>query len=935
MQQKRLIEKILATDDAGAIVTLIAAHRRFVDIQLARDLKDTYYTSWTTAPEKTRSAAAALEIAAKIIATGEARALARWVRGIADLTEGKLRKAIRDLDAAATILLAIGLDHNAAETQVAKLIALAMLGEYDEAVRTGGEALKVFERHRDTLAAGKIEKNLGNIVARQGRESDAEKYYLRARRRFVAVGDLAELAMCDNSLANTYAELNDFRKAEKFYASSLEIVRRARMHVTEAEIEASMGNLALFRGRFDEALRFLELSRQKYDDIKMPHQSAIAEMEIADIYLELNLAEEAINIYECIAASFRDLKMQGEEARSRAGLARAYILRGEPRRGLSELKRSAQLYLNEKNPNGAAGVMLAQADIELGARNSQTALDLIREAIKLAAKGENLRLKLYSNWLYGEALVRSGRRTQAAKILTETLDLAKQSEQQNLAQNCLNSLGALAVENGECKAARQYFSQAVKMVETLRSPLAGEEFRMSFMANRLAPYTNLAKLHIADGDIKRAFAAFENARARTLSENVDGSDAANTKASPKLTKQLAVLREKLNWHYSRLAKADPYNVKRLEAEARTLEKQIGDLMRQIASTQTHGNSSQNISVKEDELVALQRQLGDKKALIEFVSLDGEISAFVVTNKAIDLVRSPTRESEIYDLLEGVQFQFGALRFGKSMLGSFAEELKRRADTYFGQLHQKLIEPIGGLIDDRDLVIVPVGPLHYVPFQALYDGERYLIESREISYAPSAAVWTSLNARRPRNLIKTLLIGFADEAIPLVNEEVSALRKMMPAAVSFTGKKATFANYKTHAGEADILHLACHGQFRSDNPMFSSLHLADGFVTVADISVQRLRAEVVTLSACETGLNKLYAGDEILGLARGFLSAGAASLVLSLWTVNDEATVRLMKDLYRNLQRSRSVAASLRQAQCAFIARGEHPYYWSSFSVIGK
>ena len=103
----------------------------------------------------------------------------------------------------------------------------------------------------------------------------------------------------------------------------------------------------------------------------------------------------------------------------------------------------------------------------------------------------------------------------------------------------------------------------------------------------------------------------------------------------------------------------------------------------------------------------------------------------------------------------------------------------------------------------------------------------------------------------------------------------------------------------------------------------------------DICSQKLNASLVTLSACETGLSKVFAGDEVLGLARGFLSAGAASIVVSLWTVNDDATGRLMKSFYIHLQRTASVAASLRQAQLEFIGRGEHPFLWSPFILIGR
>ena len=148
-------------------------------------------------------------------------------------------------------------------------------------------------------------------------------------------------------------------------------------------------------------------------------------------------------------------------------------------------------------------------------------------------------------------------------------------------------------------------------------------------------------------------------------------------------------------------------------------------------------------------------------------------------------------------------------------------------------------------------------------------------------------------------------------------------------------EATFAAFTKQAKEFDILHLACHGEFRPDNPLFSSVHLADGWITVRDICSQKLKADLVTLSACETGLNSIFAGDEILGLARGFLTAGASSLVLSLWTVNDETTSELMKSFYERLRSGKSVTESLRLAQIGFIERDARPYFWSPFVVIGK
>jgi CHAT domain-containing protein len=908
-------------------------------LEIAHELKNICYEVWTTAPTKAQKTARALENLAKKSAHPEIAALTFWVAGIAELTRGKLENSIAKLDQSAAIFRKIKQEHEAANTQVAKLIVLALLGKYAEAVKTGKAALKIFEKYDDELAAGKIEKNLGNIIARQNGISNAEKYYLSALRRFEKVGNFAELTMCETNLADNFADLNDFVQAEKYYALALEHARASRMFFVEAEIEASMGNLAMFRGRYGEALRFLELSRQKFEDLGITHRSVIANLEIAEIYQTLNLADEAFEIYENVSARLGKLKLQGDEAKARANLGRVALAKKDFGKAQKELKKAARLYVLEKNPGGLAEVKLTEANLELARRRFADALQKTRETEKLLARSENVRLKLFARWLHGEILRNLGRLKRAEKILLETYAEAIKQEQSNLAQACLNSLGNLSLQANDPETAESRFRQAVRGIETLRAPLAAEEFRMAFLADKLAPFESLAGIYLDRGDLTKAFSFIEKGRARTLSENLSGEFSPSvTGRDSKTTAKLAELREELNWFYSRLNRVEDGDFAALQKEAKRREKQIAEVMRQIESTQiaTAGVAAQRrILNEQDEITNLQKALGAKKALIEFVNFDGWLAAFVVTGEKIDFVAGLVDEREVLKLLEGLQFQFGALRYGAENLGGFITELKKRADFYLQRLFEKLVRPLEKLIGARDLVVVPVGATHYVPFHALTDGEKYLVESREIVYSPSAAVWQFLTAKPEREIKNALLIGFADEKIPFVRREIEALQKIFPDARVLTGDRANFFNYRQNAPDSDILHLACHGQFRPENPLFSSLHLADGFITVRDICAQNLNAALVTLSACETGLNKIYAGDEILGLARGFLSAGANSLVLSLWTVSDAATVRLMTDFYINLQRGETVAASLRQAQTSFIKNNSHPYFWSPFTVIGK
>ena len=449
---------------------------------------------------------------------------------------------------------------------------------------------------------------------------------------------------------------------------------------------------------------------------------------------------------------------------------------------------------------------------------------------------------------------------------------------------------------------------------------------MAFLAKSLEPYENLTRLYLSQSRLEDAFVAVERARSRTLLDTVaSGKPARKNNESEKL-------REELNWYYSRISRADGDDIPRLQKQIREREKRLSaTALREQSSGRTTTTAH---AAGRLDLRALQSRLGTGRALIEFVQ-DGEAySVFVVTNDRIEYVASIGSEAEILTSLEGLHFQFSALRFGISAVSAFADQLKARADAYLGKLFDLILAPIINVVEDRDLIVVPSGVLNYVPFHALFDGESYVVEDHQVVYSPSASLWMKLGSLKARPAKNALLMGFADASIPLVNHEVATLSKIVPSPTKVTGKQATFGTFQQKAPNFDLIHLACHGQFRPDNPMFSSLHLADGWVTVRDVCANRLNAELVTLSACETGLNKVMAGDEILGLARGFLSAGARSLLLSLWTVNDEATTRLMERFYSNLQLGAGISASLRVAQKDFIDRGEHPYYWSPFFIIG-
>ncbi len=768
--------------------------------------------------------------------------------------------------------------------------------------------------------------NLSNIVSRRDQYRLAERYCLSAYKRFAKLGETSWQTMAENGLANTYAELNDFDRAEKFYTRALERARTARMNLTVAEIEASMGNLALFRGRYADALRRLELSRQKYEKLAMPHQSAIAELEIADIYAELNLNSEAAELYSRLIPTLRSLKMRAEEARARANFGRVLLATGDLKPTQRMLKDAASLFRAEKNEIAAAGVDLRRALVETRLKKYKRAMELLDAAAPAIESSENLRLILSARWIRADLLSKLGDRNAAEALLEQTMKRAIKGEQSPVAQAAMTSLGVLASENGDVRRAEKFFRNAIRSVEATRAPLPGEEFRMAFLAKTLAPYENLTKLYLREGRFEDAFACVERSRARSLLEGITSKKAVALDGDTQV-------REELNWYYSRLDRStDEDEIARIQKEIRRRERDVATASLRAASAVRAKETA--ASGFEIDLPLLQRRLGTEKVMIEFLLFDDVYSAFVVDGNGLRYVADLASHEEVMSMLGGLHFQFGTLRFGGDAIKPFASQLKSRADAYLEKLYSKLLAPMAEHIGGRDMVIVPAGAMNYVPFHALVSDGRYVTELREVVCAPSAAVWQHLDsARGARPITSALLMSFADEKIPLADREIDTLARQLPSAAKFTGRRATFGAFQANAPRNDLIHLACHGQFRPDNPMFSSLHLADGWVTVRDVCSRKLKARLVTLSACETGLSEVFAGEEILGLARGFLSAGAKSLVLSLWTVNDKATTSLMEDLYSNLQRGLGVSASLRIAQRRFIDRGEHPYYWSPFFAI--
>lgn len=943
MERSELIAQLLAADEAEQ-VALLRQHRDLVDRTLAWALKAAYDEYESKDPTLAARVAATIATVAQVINDPQVTALATWTSGIAAIHTGQLEIAHSRLSLAREQFLACNLPLPAASTQISNFRVLAMLGRDDEAIQWGEWARSRFAADDDQLGMGKIEHNLAGLHFIRDRYVVAETLLRQAYRHYEAVNHRNGLTDIDNNLATVLAAQYKFDEVEALYERALARAEAGQVEVDLAMLECNMGCFALYQGRFEQALDYLERSRRRYAALQMRHESAIADQEIADVYLELNLAPEAAAIYTQVTPIFAELGMRTEQARALAYHGRAALLQDQIAVARAFLTEAGILYAGLDNTVGEAIVRLylAEAAFREGAFDEA---GLLAEQTETAFATVNAwgRL-LQARWLRGEALYRQGQHGTARQLLEQTLNDARERLIPQIAHRCLITLGRLAISRGDARNAESHFIEAIDLIETMRAPLPAEAFRIAFLSDKLTPYSEMVRLCLADGSPQRVAEALryvERARARALLDLL--GDVAPVTPAPedafaaKITAQIATLREELNWFYSQINRPDsptatrgPAALADLQVQVQEREAVLLDLMHRL---QQRADAWQANEATFD-LAQLQHHLGPETILIEYFTLDDALLAFVVTEQTLTVVDLHCREEDVQSAVQQFHFQLGALRYARERMARHQATLVARANHHLTLLYDQLLRPLAPYMGERRLLIAPHRVLSYVPFHALYDGTHYVVEARELCYTPSAAIFQHCLTTPKRPLQQALLLGVPDEAAPRIHDEITTLAPLFPAGQILLNDAATRAELLAQAPTADLLHLACHGRFRADNPLFSALQLSDGWFTVHDAAQLKLRCNLVTLSACETGVNTSAPGDELLGLVRGFLLAGAPTMLVSLWTVDDAATAQMMTLFYTRLLAGDSAAAALRYAQRQLLHQHPHPFLWAPFILYG-
>jgi tetratricopeptide (TPR) repeat protein len=896
-----------------------------------------------------RSALSVAELAVMIASRlGNAEGIAHSLRARGNAVHGlgRNKAAAEDHRRALELFRSVGSPDQIARTLSTSIQPLILQGRHEEAFAHAREAWEIFSMLGDQWRLARLELNLGNIFDRRDRFKEALGCYESAYRYLSAhsADDPEAVAAALHNIAVSYIRLNDFRKALAAYEQARHFAAEHEMPVLVAQADYNIAWLHYLRGDYSRAISMLREARETCRSSGDQYHVGLCGLDLSEIYLELNLSREAEETARQASLSFRQLGMQYERGKALANVAISLGQQSNTPLALKLFLQARRILVKERNKVIPSMIDLYRAVVLVGERRDTEANRLCLAALKSFQKFKLANKAVVCRLLLARIHLRDNDILQARQHCARGLKDAAALESPVLSCQAQALMGQIEAILGHDGRSYQAYQRARQSLEQMRNSIHGEELKISFMKDRVEIYEALVALTLKRGHtvsaLAEAFGYIEQAKSRSLLDVLSTSRSASWLAPQGQTEfatRIRDLREELNWYFHKIemaqfSKASQRELAPLRKESQLRERELLELLREHSSEDGSGvDGRPAVALTVDQV---RQQLPEDALILEYFQVKGRIAVFLLGQNQMRFV-SLAESSEVSTLLELLQFQMAKPHLGAQYVRAFGDNLLRATRVHLENLYKALISPIREWLNASHLVIGPYGILHSLPFQALFDGERYLIDQFTISYAPSASVFAVCQARPESTGNRSLVLGIPDESVPLVEEEVQAVAGSLPNSELFLGAKATAGCLRDVGPHSRFIHIATHGYFRRDSPMFSGIRLGDSYLSLYDLYQLRLPAELVALSGCSTGLNVVAAGDELLGLARGIIHAGAQTSLLTLWDVQDRTTAQLMKDFYGQLASAGNKAHALQKATLQLKSEYPHPYYWAPLILVGK
>ncbi|MEG4005183.1 CHAT domain-containing protein [Microcoleus sp. Pol11C1] len=826
-----------------------------------------------------------------------------------------------------------------------RLFAQETASSYQEALQKFDAARSLYQMLRNREKEAYTLHQMGFITNRLGDRQQALNYYKQALSWNQTVADRPKQAVILNNIGAVYYALGEKQQAIDYYKQVLSLIREMG---DRPEASINLSNISNIPANSDTSLGDRTGEATTLNNIGLA-------------YNDLGEKQKALEYFNQALPLFRAMGDRAKEATTLTNIGLVYSDLGE----------------------------------------KQTALDYYKQALDLRQKAGDRRGEALTLNNTGTTYSELGKQQEAEEYFNQALPLFRAVGDRPGEALTLYNMANIKGDRGNLIAALTDIETSIKIIENLRTKITNHELRISYFATVQDYYQfyidllmQLHKTQPNSGYDTKAFQASERSRARTLLELLQEANAdIRQGVAPELLQQERNLQQQLDALEIRRIETisspnhTPAEKAELDQKRQTLLGQYQDIQTQIRST-----SPRYASLTQPQpltLTQIQQQILDENTILLQYSLGKERSyLWAVTKTSITS----------YELPKQVDIEKTARNFRDAVTNPRYRNIPDRVAEANKTLSQIILQPAAAQLAQKRLLIVGDGILNYLPFAALSLPETPgknrnppLIANHEIVLLPSASTLGILrqnyNDRQPPTRTLAMLadpVFSADDervrtqsnsanhrAIESVNlglsrssrdnniqlsrlkftrQEAQIIQALIPAnssteSLDFAASRA--AATSQNLSQYKIIHFATHGLANSTHPELSGIILSlvdekgnplNGFLRLTDIFNLKLAADLVVLSACQTGLGQNIQGEGMVGLTRGFMYAGAQRVVVSLWNVDDEGTAVLMSSFYQGmLQKGLTPAAALRAAQLEMWKQEEwrSPYYWAAFTLQGE
>lgn len=874
------------------------------------------------------------------------------------------------------------------------------LGDYSLALSYLEQGLKIQKQIGNRKNEGITLTDIGMVYLSLGDSFRALSYLEQGLKIHREVRDRGTEGLALERIGLAYLNLGDYSHALSYLEQGLKIYRKIKNRRMEGILLEDIGILYGFLSDYPHALYYFEQGAKIHKEVGNRRNEGSILINIGAVYLQLGDYSLALSYLEQGLKVHREIGNRKAEGSTLTVIGIVYRNLGDYSQALSNLEQALEIQRDIGAKNSEAGILKDIGIVHSDLGDHLKAISYYQEGLKIRKEIGVPTRALEIN--IGEAYLEQGMLKEAYEIFkklnapiqlgryylkTKEYERAKEkffiSVKKEEAKEMPNAESLLAGYIGlghahegmkDYEKAKEYFQKGIALIEKQREGLGVGERERFLEAKvkgfpRLEPYEGMVRVLLKEkGQDSQRDALFyaERAKSRSFIEILATRAIKGRKEGDRnilerekaYQQELLVLRKRIEVAEEHREKVPEGELERLTKEFKQKELEYERFIKEVKLKDSELASL--ISPNPISVDKIQSFLDEDTTLLEYYTTKDTLYLWIVTKTEIKVYETTLKEKDLQNKVdalilpnisnksrrvEPVIVYVPNTEKKKETPEKEREENRDRFLQVVQDLYKDIISPIEKDIKTANLIIVPHGVLHKVPFSVLSDGVSYLLDKYTLSVLPAASVMEFAIKKRKPDKERLLVFGNPEtDHAPLVFGEVegNVISKLFPKNELYFREEATETLAKNKSANFNIIHFATHGEFNDRQPLQSGLLLTkdkenDGFLQVHEIFEMDLNnANLVTLSACETALSKVQGGDDLVGLARGFIYAGTPSILATLWEVDDASTAKLMEYFYQSWKQGMSKSEALKRAQISLknIPQYEHPYYWGAFVMIG-